>query len=182
MVLRSCLAASALLIWGVSSGAEVGRLKLPDFAHLQSKAIESVDVTVGPIVLNLASMLAPEKDEDGTEIKKLLAGIHAVYIRSYQFDADYVYSKDDIESVRKQLQKDQWQSLAQIHSNKKNENVDVFIAIQNDKPAGFAILASEPREFTIVNVVGTIDPAHIGAIQRKLELPGGTSTIADTED
>jgi len=182
MFARASIAAIALLASAAALAAESGRLRLPDFSHLQSKAIESVDVTVGPFMLGLASLFAPERDADGTEIKKIIKGISAVYIRSYQFDADYVYSKDDIESVRKQLRDAKWLSLAQIHSRAKDENVDIFVALENDKPAGFAILASEPREFTIVNVVGTLDPEHIGKLRRSLDLPAGVSTMATSND
>ena len=42
-------------------------------------------------------------------------------------------------------------------SKKENTNVDVFVLIDGDKAQGLAIIASEPREFTIVNIVGNID-------------------------
>jgi hypothetical protein len=153
---------------------ETARLKLPDFSDLQSKAVESVDISVGPFMLWLATKFAPERDEDGTEIKSILEGIEAVYIRSFSFAEDNAYSTADIDTVRSQLRGQKWQPLAQIHSRKKDENVDIFVAVENDKPVGFAVLASEPRQFTIVNVVGTIDPQHIGKLQASLvDLPHG---------
>jgi hypothetical protein len=181
MVLRAVVATFALLSSPLLLAAETARLKLPDFSHLQSKAIESVDVSVGPFMLWLAERFAPERDEDGADVKKILQGIEAVYIRSFEFAEDNAYSKSDIDSVRDQLRDQKWQPLAQIHSRKKEENVDIFVAIENDKPIGFAILASEPREFTIVNIVGTIDPQHIGKLQASLNLPhgGGRATIND---
>jgi len=182
MVLRTLVATAALLSSPLLSAAETGRLNLPDFTSLQAKATESVDISVGPFMLWLATTFAPERDENGTEIKKILQGINAVYVRSFQFEEDDAYSKADIESVRAQLRSQNWQPLAQIHSKKNNENVDIFIAIENDKPAGFAILASEPREFTIVNVVGTIDPENIAKVQRNLDLPGSSGKRFTIED
>jgi hypothetical protein len=182
MVLRAVVASFALLSSSVLLAAETARLKLPDFSHLQSKAVESVDVTVGPFLLWLAQAFAPNRAEDGTEIKEILKGIDAVYIRSFSFAEDNAYSKDDIESVRTQLREQKWQPLAQIQSHKKQENVDVFIAIANDKPIGFAVVASEPREFTIINVVGTIDPQHIGKVQASLNLGRGNQLAAAIEE
>jgi Domain of unknown function (DUF4252) len=173
MVFRAVVASIALLSSSALMAAESTRLKLPDFSHLHAKAVESVDISVSPFMLWFATQFAPERDEDGTEVKKILQGIKAVYIRSFQFAEDNVYSKADIDSVREQLRDQQWQPLAQIQSHKKQENVDIFIAIENDKATGFAILASEPREFTIVNVVGTIDPQHIGKLQANLNLRDG---------
>jgi Domain of unknown function (DUF4252) len=182
MLLRAVVTTVALLSSASLLAAESARLKLPDFSHLQTKAEESVDISVGPFMLWLATKFAPERNEDGTEIKKILQGIDAVYIRSFAFAEDNAYSKEDIESVRKQLQNEKWQPLAQIHSREKAENVDIFIAIDNDKPTGFAILVTEPREFTIVNVVGTIDPEHIAKVHRNLDLPGGGSRKAMIND
>ena len=182
MVLRAVVVTFALLSSPILLAAETARLKLPDFSHLQSKAIESVDVSVGPFALWFAQQFAPERDDGGTEVKKILQGIEAVYIRSFEFAEDNAYSKSDIDLVRSQLRDQKWQPLAQIHSRKKDENVDIFIAIENDKPIGFAILASEPREFTIVNIVGTIDPQHIGKLQASLNLPHGGGRTATIDD
>ena len=182
MIVRAAIASLALLTAPSLFAADIGRLELPDFRHLQSKATESVDISIGPMMLWLATHLAPERDENGTEIRNMLKGIEAVHVRSYQFDEDGAYSKDDIESVRRQLRDEQWQPLAEIHSKRNDENVDIFIAIENDKPAGFAILASEAREFTIVNIVGTIDPQHIGQLQRNLDLPGGSRRVSTIND
>jgi hypothetical protein len=182
MVLRALVATVALFSCTALSAAEPARLKLPDFSHLQSKAVESVDISVGPTLLWFAKHFVPERDEDGTEVKKILEGIQEVYIRSFQFAEDNAYSQTDIDSVRAQLRDGKWQPLAQIQSHKKQENVDIFIAIQDDKPTGFAILASEPREFTIVNIVGTIDPQHIGKLQASLDLPVGGGRRMTTND
>lgn len=180
MVIRCFVAFLALMALNGASAAEISRLKIPDFSHLQAKAVESVDVTVGPFMLWLATKLAPERDEDGTEVKQVLQGIEAVYIRSYQFDRDDAYSMDDVERVREQLRVEQWKPLVEIR-NKDAEKVDVFMAIQNDTPVGFAIVASDRREFTIVNIVGTIDPKHIGKLQASWGLPG-SSRMAAADD
>lgn len=181
MVLRAVIASVALLSSSVVLAAEPARLKLPDFSHLQAKAVDSVDVSIGQPLLALAKMFAPEKDADGTEVKKIIGGIKAVYVRSFEFDEDNAYSQADVDSVRKQLQDNMWQPLAQVHSRKNSEHVDIFIAIENDKPIGFAVVATEPREFTIVNVVGTIDPEHIGKLQATLDLPRGGSLAGNVE-
>jgi hypothetical protein len=182
MVLRAVVASFALLSSTALLAAETARLKLPDFSHLQSKATDSIDVSVGRPMLWFAQMLAPERDADGTEVKKILGGIEAVYVRSFEFAEDNAYSQGDIEAVRSQLRNEKWQPLAQIRSSKKAENVDIFIAIENDKPIGFAVIASEPREFTIVNIVGTIDPQHIGKLHATLNLPRGGSLQGKSTD
>lgn len=181
MLIRAFVASLALLASSSALCAESARLEIPSFSHLQAKAVESVDVTVGPFMLWLATKLAPERDADGTEVRKVLEGIEAVYIRSYQFDTDDAYSREDVEIVRKQLQQEQWMPLVEVRS-KKSDDVDIFVAVEDDKAKGFAIIASGPREFTIVNVVGTIDPQHIGKLQATLGLRDSNDRVAALDD
>jgi hypothetical protein len=59
--------------------------------------------------------------------------------------------------VRKQLAGPGWSALVQAHKREPRENVDVYVCMEKDKVTGLAIIASQPREFTIVNIVGSID-------------------------
>ena len=44
-----------------------------------------------------------------------------------------------------------------VRSKKDNADVDVYLWIDGSKIGGLGILATEPRRFTVVNIVGTID-------------------------
>jgi predicted nucleotidyltransferase len=53
------------------------------------------------------------------------------------------------------------------------------VALDDHKVTGFALIASEPREFTIVNIVGAVDLDKIAALQRQLGIPDvGSARIA----
>jgi hypothetical protein len=49
--------------------------------------------------------------------------------------------------------------------------VDVFILLNGDKAQGLSIIASEPREFTIVNIVGSIDLEQLHELEGKFGVP-----------
>jgi hypothetical protein len=49
--------------------------------------------------------------------------------------------------------------------------VDVYVCLEVGKIKGLAIIASEPREFTIVNIVGSIDPDKIGRLEGQFGIP-----------
>jgi hypothetical protein len=136
--------------------ADSARLDLPSFRHLEHKAVSAVDFDFGRWAIGPASWLVGH-DEDGRELKELLNGIQSVRVRSYEFKRDYMYSKSDIDDVRRQLASSGWRSVMQIRERDSDEKVDMFLAIDGDRPVGFALIASGPREFTIVNVVGDID-------------------------
>ena len=140
-----------------------GRLDLPSFSHLQSKASEVVDITLGTWPLALASKLMEADDPESREIKKVISGIKSIAVRSYEFDSDFAYSKEDVDTVRAQL--------AQVRKQKKVQEVDVYAALDDDRITGFAIIASEPRKLTILNIVGAIDLDQIAKLERHVDLP-----------
>ncbi len=165
------LALTALALPLLASAAEPsGKLNLPSFTGLQSKASEVVDVTLGSWPLALASKFMNSDNPEDAEVKKVLSGIKSVAVRSYEFDSDFVYSKEDVDAVRKQLSAPGWTQLAQIHKRNKAQDVDVYVALTDDQAKGFAIVASEPRKFTIVNIVGSIDLDQIAKLQHHMDL------------
>jgi len=90
----------------------------------------------------------------------------------FEFDADNMYSESDIDDVRHQLSSPGWNALAQIRQRRSGkEDVDVFVSMDRDKVNGVAIIASGPRRFTIVNIVGSIDPAKLAKLEDRFGLP-----------
>jgi len=166
------LAVATLAFPSLSSAAEPpGQLDLPSFSHLQSKATEVVDVTLGTWPLALASKLMEADDPESVEMKKVISGIKSIAIRSYEFDSDYVYSKEDVDAVRSQLTSSAWTRLAQVRKRNQVQEVDVYAALDDDRITGFAIIASEPRKFTILNIVGTIDLDQLARLEHHIDLP-----------
>jgi hypothetical protein len=171
MQFRPFIAALACLGLPIAAVAQSPQLKLPSFTGLQQKATESVDITIGSLGLGLMSALMDDHDQDSADIKKVVSGLKAVQVRNYQFDSDFAYSKADIDAVRAQLSTPGWSQLAQVHDRKKNEDVDVYVALDNHKVTGFAVIASEPREFTIINIVGAVDLGQVASLQKHLGIP-----------
>ena len=165
------LALATLALPLLASAAEpLGQLNLPSFTGLQSKASEVVDITLGTWPLALASKFMNADNPEDAEVKKVLSGIKSIAVRSYEFDSDFVYSKEDVDAVRKQLSTPDWTHLAQVRKRNKAQEVDVYIALTDDQAKGFAIVASEPRKFTILNIVGSIDLEQIAKLQHHMDL------------
>jgi hypothetical protein len=134
-----------------------GLLTLPDFEALSEKASESVNVTFGPDLLGLATRFLDVNDPEQASAKKLIGSLRGVYVRHFEFDKDFAYPVADIDRVRRQLTAPGWSRMVEAKSRKENTNVEVYMLVDNGRAAGLAIIASEPREFTIVNIVGSID-------------------------
>jgi hypothetical protein len=168
---RMVKVALACLLLPVLSVAQDAQLKLPEFRSLAGKATESVNISLSPWLLRMAGAFIDDKDEDAAATKHLLAGIKSIQVRSYQFAAENAYSPADIDAVRSQLAGPGWNQVMQVHHREKNEDVDMYVLIENNVTKGFALIASEPREFTIINIVGSINVSDLPKLQSHLHLP-----------
>ncbi len=164
------------------AGAQSGKLELPDFKSLAHEATDSVNISLGPWLLHLFAGFIDEKDPDAAATKKLLAGIQSIDVRSFEFAKDFAYSGDELAGVRRQLAQPGWNALAQVHDRAKNEDVDIFVRTEKDHTAGFALIASEPREVTIVNIVGSIKLEDLAKLQTQLHLPKITPSAIEPSE
>ncbi|HEY3787050.1 MAG TPA: DUF4252 domain-containing protein [Steroidobacteraceae bacterium] len=160
------LACLALPLLAMAQGPE---LKLPSFENLQHQAVDSVDVTFGAVPLGLMGLLIDDGDQGAASVKKALAGVKSVRVRSYHFSSDFEYSKADIDAVRAQLSGPGWKQLVQTRDHKRNEAVDVYVAMDNHTITGIAIITSDPRKFTILNVVGSLDMDQVRTLRKTFE-------------
>jgi hypothetical protein len=151
--------------------AQRGLLRLPEFSTLAEKASESVNVTLDSTLLGMACRFLNSSDPEQADAKKFCTALKGVFVRSYKFDEDFAYPKADIEGVRRQLAAPGWSRIVEAKSRKEHTHVDVFVLIDDDKAMGLAIIASEPREFTIVNIVGAIDLEDLHDLEGKFGVP-----------
>jgi len=165
------IAAVALFLLPVVGACQSAKLRLPDFQPLADKATDSVNISVSPWLLRTMTSLVDAHDADGAKTKEMLGRIKSIDIRSYEFATDFAYSRQDIESVRRQLTGPGWTQLMQVHNREKGEDVDIYLSMENNRTTGFALIASEPREFTIINIVGSVSAEDLPKIEDYLHLP-----------
>jgi hypothetical protein len=147
-----------------------GKLKLPDFRGLSEKAVDSVHISLGPWLLHAVGGFINDSDSDSAATKRMLSGIKSIEIHSFTFATDFAYSVADIDGVRRQLSAPGWSQLMQIHDSKKDENVDMYVLMDDNRASGFALIASEPREFTIINIVGSFNPDDLPKLEKHLHI------------
>jgi hypothetical protein len=177
MSLRASLFATTtacLSLWSASLALAAGpELRLPAFEQLQHLATNSVNITIGQGPLGLFSWaLGQSDDAKDHEIQEVLHGVKSIYIRSFKFAADHQYSTSDIDAIRNQLSAPGWSALARIRQHGEDaNNVDIYLSTDHEVVNGLAIIASGPRELTIVNIVGSVDPAKLARLSNRLGLP-----------
>src|SRR5690349_4431257 len=168
---RFVWAIATLIFSGPAWAASKGQLQIPEFAALADKASESVTVTLDSNLLGMAARFLSSEDPEQAKAKKLVSSLTGIYVRNYSFDSDYAYPKGDIEGVRRQLNAPGWSRIVGVVSKKESSNVEVFILVDGEKAQGLAIIASEPREFTIVNIVGNIDLEQLHDLEGNFGVP-----------
>lgn len=134
-----------------------GQLDLPEFAALADKASETVNVTLDPNILGMACRFLSADNPEEAQAKRICTSLRGVYVRHFTFDSDFAYPKADIDRIRAQLNRPGWSQLVDAKSRKENTDVKVYMLVDGGKAQGLSIIASQPREFTIVNIVGSID-------------------------
>jgi Domain of unknown function (DUF4252) len=147
------------------------RLVLPEFASLAQKATESVTITLDPSLLAMAGRFLDGNDPQDAAAKEVIKGLQGIYVRSYTFDQDAAYRQADIDAVRNQLSAPGWNRLVQTRSRRTHANVDIYIMVENSQAIGLALIASEPRQFTIVNIVGAIDLDKLHKLEGQFGVP-----------
>ncbi|HEY6243942.1 MAG TPA: DUF4252 domain-containing protein [Pyrinomonadaceae bacterium] len=150
--------------------AQDPRIRLAALDHLATKASETVDVNIDERLIQLAAKLFNDKDVDEAKIKKLVNGLKGIYVKSFEFDDENAYSTADVDSIRSQLREPAWSRLVNVTS-KREGIVEVYIALNGPDVLGLAVLSAEPKELTIVNIVGPVDLEKLAKLQGNLNIP-----------
>ena len=169
--MKAFLSLLALVLLGQSAMATDARLVLPDFRGLEDKATETVTITLDAALIKLAGgFLDTNKPEDAAA-KELVSGLSGIYVRSFTFEEDFSYPQGEVDKVRKQLSAPGWQRVVEVRSRKEKSAVDVYLSVDRNLANGLAIIASEPREFTIVNIVGSVDLQKLHQLEGRFGIP-----------
>ena len=161
------LAICAVLISPLASAES---FKMPDLDKLASHAKETVDVTLDQSTLQLASVFLSKDDPDEAQVKKLVANLKGVYVRSYEFDKANEYSPEDVQSVRSQLKSPHWARIVGVKSI-NGENTEVYLMKNGDQIGGLVVLDVEPKQLTIVHIDGPINPEELSRLAGHLGIP-----------
>ena len=140
-----------------------------DFGSLAAKASETVEVSLDGKMLKLASAFLSSDDAEEREIREIVQGLEGIYIYSFVFDEDWSYDKSIADELRRQVGSG-WEKMITARSRTK-ENVDIWVRPGADSLDGIFIIAAEPREFTVVNLVGTIDIEKLGRLEGQFGIP-----------
>ncbi len=181
MSMRSSLLQLGALVLGaaaVAAAQDSPQLLPPAMEkELAARASDVTEVTLGKNMLGFAAKFMNGKDEDDAATRKLIEGLQGIYVRSYEFDKDGEYSTEQIEQLRKTFETSEWSPIVHEHERKSHESTDVMVKLVNGENHGMFVLEAEPRELTIVLILGPIKMEDLG----KLKGLGGLGALGDLQ-
>jgi len=162
------LATAALMALPLCAFEEI---KMPlNLDRLAQGAKESVDVTLDASLLRLASGFLSSEDPDEVRVKKLVSKLKGVYVRSFEFEKEGQYSLSDVEAVRAQLKGPEWSRIVGVKSL-KGENSEVYLKKEGSQVGGIVVIDAEPKELTIVDIEGPINPEELSELGGHMGVP-----------
>lgn len=179
-ILTFVLGAAALAAPGaLVMGAQTSPLPLPPPVEkeLAARATNVTEVTLGKNMLGFAAKFMNGKDKDEAATRQLIQGLDGIYVRSYEFDKEGQYSMDEIESLRKYFETSEWSPIVRERERKTGETTDVMVKLVNGETHGMFVLTAEPRELTIVLILGPIRMEDLGKLKGSIGALSGLGDI-----
>jgi outer membrane lipoprotein-sorting protein len=147
--------------------AQGAKLKIDHLSRLADKAKNVVDINLDESMLRQASAMGGKQPD--AKAQAVLQGLKAVYVKSFEFKERGAYSDADVEAIRVQLKAPGWSRIVSVRE--EGELTEIYTWSDANGSGGLAIIAAEAQELTVVNLIGRVNIAQLGALQG-LGIPG----------
>jgi hypothetical protein len=159
--MKSRILAIMLLTATAASITAVGQsmpqlLPAPVEKDLAERAANVTEVTLGKNMLEFAAKFMDSKKQSDAATRQLIMGLDGIYVRSYEFDKPGDYSMENVEQIRRSFQTPEWSPLVKEREKKSGESTDVMMKMVNGESHGLFILSAEPKELSVVLILGPI--------------------------
>jgi Domain of unknown function (DUF4252) len=152
-------------------------LPSPVEKELAARASNVTEVTLGKNMLSFAAKFMNGKDGDQAATQHLIAGLDGIYVRDYEFDKEGQYSMVDVDKLRQYFETAEWSPIVREHDKKSGETTDVMVKLVNGETHGMFILSAEPKELSIVLILGPVKMEDL----HKLSGLGGLGSLGEID-
>lgn len=182
-VFRKILTGCVTLLISVSAMAQEDSLKdfpgYVDFGQLSDIFGEpTVQISVGESLLGLVGSLSASEDPEAAELFNRLNGVRVNVFETTSMPSGAI---DLVKSTSAQLSELGWESVVTVNS--QEEQVRIFMMINNDRVEGITVMTVEETEAVFVNVIGSINPEELGKVMNNFDIDiNGDNDDHDDED
>ncbi len=160
---------SLLLAIPTAAWAQSGRINIDIPPSLAAKAAESVDVNLDGAMLRLAAKFLSDDEAEERNVREMVRKLDGIYVRNYAFEEEGAYDRSFLANIRRQLGPE-WKRIVTVQSRTR-DNIEIYTQPRGDAIAGLVIISAEPRELTIVNIVGPIDLDKLASLEGQFGIP-----------
>jgi hypothetical protein len=165
------IAVAVFMAFGaVTAMAQDPKIQTSQLDALTARASQTVDVNIDERVMRMTAGFLSGKDPDEAKVKELINGLKGIYVRSFEFEKEGQYTQADLESIRTQLRNPAWSRIVNINS-KKDGGLEVYLMSNESQISGLAVLATDAKEITVVNIVGPVDLKKLSALEGHFGVP-----------
>lgn len=160
------LAVSALA-QAVPASAQDSPLNIPPALEkeLAAHATNVTEVTLGKNMLNFAAKFMDGKDKDDATAQQFIQNLKGIYVRNYEFDKPGEYSLDEVEQLRKSFTTSEWSTIVSDREKKSGETTYIMVKTVNGQNDGMFIFSAEPKELSIVLILGPVNLDQLGELK-----------------
>ncbi|MGA2251583.1 DUF4252 domain-containing protein [Terracidiphilus sp.] len=162
------VAAVLVLAWAAMTGMARAQEKFPEASviekDLAARASDVTEVTLSKQMLSFAAQFMDKDDKDDAQTRKLIEGLEGIYVRDYTFEKEGEVTPEIVEKLRAHYATGEWTPMVHERETKTHETSDVMMKMVNGEPRGIFVLTAEPKELTIVLILGPIRMEDLGKL------------------
>lgn len=133
---------------------------------LAARASNVDEITLSKNMLAAAAVLfMNSKDKDEAATSQLVERLDGIYVRDYEFAKEGLFSTEQIEQLRKYFETSDWTPIVRDRDQKTGESSDIMVKLVNGKSSGLFILDVEPKEISIVLILGPVGMEELGKLK-----------------
>lgn len=140
-------------------------LPTPVEKELAARASNVTEVTLGKNMLAFAAKFMNGDDKNDVATRRLIEGLDGIYVRDYEFEKPGQYSMVDINKLRQYFESPEWTPIVHERDVKSGESTDVMMKMINGESRGMFVLSAEPKELSIVMILGPIRMDELGQLK-----------------
>jgi hypothetical protein len=123
------------------------------------------------VMINISGFLLQfiaAASEDDPEAAELMRNLKGVRVNVYDTGGSMAPALEQIDSVRKLLQKEGWQPVVQVKET--TEHVQIFMKANDEGMQGLTVMTVDAEEAVFINILGAIDPSQLGEVMDNLNV------------
>lgn len=140
-------------------------LPAPIEKELAARASNVTEVTLGKNMLGFAAKFMNGDNKSDAATRRLIEGLDGIYVRDYEFEKPGEYSMVDINKLRQYFETPEWTPIVHERDLKSGESTDVMMKMINGESRGMFVLSAEPKELSIVMILGPIRMDELGQLK-----------------